>query len=453
MHKLVKIISKTLATVAAGIFISIMPSMPVWANTVSTDPLPTVQIDGIVYDEAVYGNRVYATGQFNYARPAGSPVGYNETSRSNLLAFDVRTGELVTNFNHSLNGTGWALSVSPDGKRLYVGGTFTQVDGQYRSNLAAFDTTTPSGKLLPGFSGTDGRVKALAATNGGVFIGGSFANAYGKSMTDGYARQNLAAYAADGSVNPNWSPTVSLGSRQPPTVWALLALTDKVVIAGAYDHLNGKIYYGSGAVSRYNGVALPWASQSSKYPIRYYGRDSAMSSLSTDGKQIYETGIVNRSANTGKVTGTMEGRAAVSAKDGSVIWVNGCYGDSYDAIPLGGILFSVSHAHDCSAIGTFSQGNPHHVLAETIKASASTNKAPTTYRDYGQFVGIPDSVQLDWYPELNTGNVSGAHQAAWAITGAVTSQGTYIVLGGEFTQAGGVNQQGLVRYSVGSLTN
>ena len=42
--------------------------------TVSSDPLPTAQIDsaGVVWTQAVVGNTVYAGGNFTKARPAGA---------------------------------------------------------------------------------------------------------------------------------------------------------------------------------------------------------------------------------------------------------------------------------------------------------------------------------------------------------------------------------------------
>ena len=61
---------------------------------VTSDPLPTVQINGVVWDQTIVGNRVYAVGEFTQARPAGAPVGQNEILRSNILAYDITTGEL-----------------------------------------------------------------------------------------------------------------------------------------------------------------------------------------------------------------------------------------------------------------------------------------------------------------------------------------------------------------------
>ena len=48
-------------------------------STVSADALPTAQINGIVWDQVVVGDIVYAVGKFSAVRPAGSPAGQNES--------------------------------------------------------------------------------------------------------------------------------------------------------------------------------------------------------------------------------------------------------------------------------------------------------------------------------------------------------------------------------------
>lgn len=59
-------------------------------------------------------------------------------------------GSVDENFDASLviyDTTIYALSLSPDGGTLYIGGSFTQVDGEPRTDIAALDATT--GALLP----------------------------------------------------------------------------------------------------------------------------------------------------------------------------------------------------------------------------------------------------------------------------------------------------------------
>ena len=76
------------------------------AQGVTADGLPTVQIDGVVWSVAVVGNTVYAGGSFANARPAGAAPGTSLTPRSNLLSFDLTTGNLNTSFAPSLNAAG-----------------------------------------------------------------------------------------------------------------------------------------------------------------------------------------------------------------------------------------------------------------------------------------------------------------------------------------------------------
>lgn len=103
--------------------------------TVSADPLPTVQVDGVVWSQVVVGNTVYAAGSFKNVRPAFAYEGHPHSSvRNNLLAYDITTGKLVTTFVPDLNGQALAVAASPDGKRLYVGG---QVHHRQRKDAIA----------------------------------------------------------------------------------------------------------------------------------------------------------------------------------------------------------------------------------------------------------------------------------------------------------------------------
>lgn len=436
----------SLALVASALVIafgSVAPATAATATptTVTVDPLPTVQINGIVWRQAIKGNTVYATGRFSEARPAQGQSGPT-VQRLNLLAYDIRTGQLNTSFAHTLTGgdnpEGRSIAVSPDGKRLYVGGKFTTVDGQARNNFAAFDLTT--NQLLPGFTGTDSSVLAVAATSSQVFIGGWFSRAGGAS------RNKLAAYNADGTLNNSWVANVT-GSH----VSAMVAMPDKLIVGGSFSKINNATYYSTGAVKLTNGSTIKWASQSSSYRIRMQapaGKSASalgITSLSTDGKQVYLTAFTYLPGV--KHPGSFEGRAAISPTDGKLIWANDCAGDSYDAFPIGKVLYSVSHAHNCSPVGGYKQQDPpNRALAETTYKTGKNGKGMGG--NYPSFKGVPRGTILSWFPTMNIGNFSGSNQAAWSVVG--TSQ--YVALGGEFSKVEGVNQQGLVRFGVRTVS-
>ncbi len=58
------------------------------ADIVTADGLPTMQVDGVVWSQAIVGNTVYAGGSFANARPAGAGPGTNLTARANFLSYD-----------------------------------------------------------------------------------------------------------------------------------------------------------------------------------------------------------------------------------------------------------------------------------------------------------------------------------------------------------------------------
>jgi hypothetical protein len=401
--------------------------------TVSVDPLPTVQINGVVWAQVMVGNTVYATGSFSRARPAGARVGTNETPRANLLAYDINTGALLTGFDHKLNAQGLALAVSPDLERLYVGGDFTTVDGAAHSRLAAFDVAT--GALLTGFTaGPNGRVKALAATNDTVYAGGGFS-----ASSNGAKRSNLAAYSSTGLLLP-WAPAANA------SVAAVVMSPGQslVVIGGSFSAINGVTYHALGAIGASSGAPVTWASQSDSYPVRLDGDSSGITSLSTDGTSIFFTAY--NYAQIG-APAKPEGRGAISPIDGTLLWLNDCHGDSYSAFPIGEVLYSAGHAHDCKPAGAFPEVSPrvwHHGLAETTYATGTNGPATN---GYASFEGLPDSTQLDWYPSFGQGTYTGLHQAGWSVTG----NANFVSYGGEFPTVNGVPQQGLVRFAISSI--
>ena len=131
--------------------------------TVSADALPTWQINGVVWSQVLVGNTVYATGSFTKARPPGVAAGgAGEVDAQNIFAYDITHRKSGDVFNHSLNAQGLAITASPDGSRIYVGGDFTAVDGVARGHVAAFITAT--GALDADFApSVSNQVRALAA--------------------------------------------------------------------------------------------------------------------------------------------------------------------------------------------------------------------------------------------------------------------------------------------------
>jgi PKD repeat protein len=412
--------------------------------TVSADGLPTVQIDGVAWSQAVVGNTVYVAGKFTSARPAGSPAGTNETPRANLLAYDIRTGELIPGFAPVLDGQALVVTASPDGSRIYVGGDFTTVDGQARRRVAAFDTAT--GSLVASWHPSiSSQVRAIAATADTVYLGGSI-TAVGST-----SRTKLAAVrAVDGSLLP-WAPVPGPGStasnKEPGKTSAqeatldydVLSLVitgggDQVVAAGRFDTMNGTKATGVAALDPVSGANRPFAINQR---ITNQGINSAIYSLSTDGSTVFGTAYDYYGP------GNLEGNFEVTAAGGQIIAMNTCHGDTYSSYATGGVLYLASHEHDCSSINGFPEQNPRVNRFATAMTVAPTQ----TLGSSSTFAGSPGVSQLAWFPSVTAGTFTGQGQAMWSVSGA----GSYVAYAGEFTAVNGVAQQGLVRFAVPSI--
>jgi len=393
--------------------------------TVSTDSLPTAQINGVVWDQVVIGNTVFVGGSFSTARPAGAAAGTSTVTRTNILSYSLSSGTL-TSWAPSLNGQVRAMDASPDGKRLYVVGAFTSVNGATRNRIVAFDTAT--GAVISSFAASaNAEVFAVTASAGNVYFGGQF------SQVSGVSRPGRAASvtAATGAVRP-WAPVLSGGRA-----YAMEVAPDesKVVIAGNFTSLNGSSNpgYGLGAVTTTSGSNLTWSINSI---IRNAGTDAAIYSLDSDATSVYGTGYT---LNDG---GDLEGTWRASWSSGALEWVQDCQGDEYSVAALGSVVYIAGHPHTCASVGGFPETEPktwHRGLAFTRSA---LEKIQT-----GIFWGKPQPTLLQFFSTFNTGTYTGQSQGPWSVAG----NSSYVVYAGEFTKVNDVGQQGLARFAVSSI--
>ena len=400
------------------------PAPPV--ETVGADALPTWQINGVVWSQAIVGTTVYVTGSFSKARPPGVAVGgAGEIAAANIFAYDVTTGAPVGNFSHALDAQGLVVRASPDGSRVYVGGDFTTVDGVARGHVAAFSTAT--GALLPWAPNIGGQVRALAVTPDLVYVGGNYPSA------NGQARTHLAAFRTTNAQMTDWAPTAEGTGGY---VWSMVMSPDQsqVVVGGSFATLNGSPAYGMGALDASTGATRPWAAQER---IRAAGLNGGITSLKADATNVYGSGYAYGSG------ATFEGTFAADPNGGAIRWVNDCLGDTYDVEPFNGALYSVSHSHDCSAINEFPDTNPRSRWQKAMASNLVPDGVITKKDAYGwDYRGFAYASHLQWYPDLEFGSYTPDRQAAWSVEGA----GDYVVLGGEFPKVNNVAQQGLVRF-------
>jgi concanavalin A-like lectin/glucanase superfamily protein/beta-propeller uncharacterized protein DUF5122 len=402
------------------------PEPPVSTATVSADSLPTVQIGpGVVWDQVIVGNTVYVTGEFTTARPAGAAVGSSsEVARSNVLAYNLTTGVLSTTWAPTLNGTGRAIEASADGRTIYIGGSFTSVNGVARNRIVALNATT--GAVVTAFNANpNARVSAIAVTDSTLYLGGTF------TVVGGQPREHLAAVSAANGAVQSWAPSADA---------AVLALTappgrDEVVVGGHFRNLNATAAGGLGAISTVTGETIPFAINST---ISNGGEDAGITSLRSDADTVYGSGYTFG-------PGNFEGTFAATAEGGEEIFITSCRGDTYDVTPANGALYLVGHNHDCSALDGLPQSQPwtfQHTMAHTATpgAGGATNQT-------GNFAGHPAPELLHWHPAFATGTYTGQVQAGWTIE----SNDRYVVAGGEFPTVNGAPQQGLSRFAIADI--
>ncbi len=426
-------LATAIALVVSGLLIGSAPPAKAWPaeiphpETVSADGLPTVQINGVVWAQALVGDTVYVGGNFTQARPAGTGSGSN-IPRANILAYDVVTGELISSFAPNANAQVRSITPSTDGSRIYVAGDFTSIAGAPRNRIAAFDVA--SGQLVAGFSPNIGyHVYDVTVTDDVVYVGGNFLN------VGSQYRGRLAAFDTSGNLL-NWAPDAP--DRQ---VWAVEVAPDrsKVVIAGAFETFNGTTDFGRGlvAVDAVSGEIVPFAAT---VPVRNGGPNGAVTELFTDGDLVYGSGYTF-----GRPSGTLEGVFAAEWDDGAIRWINDCHGDTHSVFVQQDVVYSAGHAHYCGNIDGFMQPNGgwdwYRGIANTKQVAGSVR---TERLGYTNFEGQPRPDLLNWFPALSAGAYTGLEQGPWDVTG----DDRYILMGGEFPSVNGVPQQGLVRFAV-----
>jgi hypothetical protein len=153
------------------------------------------------------GGLLYLGGEFTAMAPPGSTGEQGAVARNHLAALDVASGNLA-NWDPGANGPVRALVLSPDGRRLYVGGDFSSIGGRVVRKLAVLDVAT--GVVDPAFeTGVAGRVRALALSGNRLYAGGDFQEVVvpaGRPGAGSHPRPQLAAFDVRTGELLDWAP-------------------------------------------------------------------------------------------------------------------------------------------------------------------------------------------------------------------------------------------------------
>ena len=153
--------------------------------------------------------------------------------RSQLAAFDAASGAIAS-FHRDPNGVvGGISALVASGSTVYAAGGFTQVGGMPRRNVAAFrNVPGEPGTVLPFDGDVDGPVRALALAGDTLYLGGTFTSVNGSIASLKRDRRNLAAVDSTTGIARDWDPDAD------SAVTALTVAGNTVFAGGAFGMVN-----------------------------------------------------------------------------------------------------------------------------------------------------------------------------------------------------------------------
>jgi DNA-binding beta-propeller fold protein YncE len=327
----------------------------------------------------------------------------------------------------SVKGTVFALA-EVDG-RIFIGGTFTEVGGLPRHNVAAL---LPDGSVDPNFvADTNGRVDSLAASEDGqlLFAGGEFTTVNGES------RNYLAA------VSPIDGAVASWRVETDERVRALAVAGPRLYVGGTFRQIGDENIRRLAAVEIATEKVIrsfnPWPNWTVK-----------SIAVSPDGTKVYAVGGFNRISNVDR-PGAAEilaatGRATdFSPRKGGLVITAALSPDGsrfFYATP-DNILYAYDPAVSSDPVYTIKTGGDTQAIAVTdnhvyIGGHFSRINTFKTRRVHMASFEIDGNAVTDWDPRV------GGRMGVWAAL--VTDDALYI--GGDFPQVGKIKASGIARF-------
>ena len=192
---------------------------------------------GTISNLAVAGSTLYVAGSFGQ-------IGGRR--RNDLAAIAVRTGR-ATPWNPAPNSS--VTVIRPKGGTVYVGGYFSRIGGAARNGVAALNATSGHSRSFNAHVPEDSGISDLVVGPSAVYIAGGFSSLGGRS------RHLLAAVdRLTGAVTP-WEPSISGDSVD---VLALDASRDTLYVAGGFEEVGGQRRDTLAAVDTRSGEVTAW---------------------------------------------------------------------------------------------------------------------------------------------------------------------------------------------------
>ncbi|MEV0267500.1 PQQ-binding-like beta-propeller repeat protein [Hamadaea sp. NPDC050747] len=376
--------SRVVRTLTAGLILAGALIPGVAHAEVRASPESTVTFDGTIQSMAYLGDRLYLGGDFTHAIDTTGKL----VARTRLAAIDARTGKLL---DWSPVADGRVRAIAATDRGVYVGGDFGAVNGYTRDNLAQLDPVT--GALGPFRHSVYGHPHAIAVSGGRIYVGGTI------TQVDRQPRSRLAAFdLATGALDPQWKPTAQ------DSVNTIVATGDRILLGGAFMQVNGlKNTARIAVVDPQTGAVRP----AFRSTIGY-----AVSSLSLTGSVLYAAvaGKGGRAMALDATTGATKWTVTADGDVQSVVRVN-------DTIVMGGHFDRICKSAAVGDKGACQEGSTDRIKLAALDLSGRL---------------------LPWLADAN--GVMGVETMA-----ASTRLGK-IAAGGSFTQINGTTQRRFAQF-------
>jgi hypothetical protein len=327
----------------------------------------------------------------------GSFTSIGARPHANLAALGS-DGALIDEWAPATDGPVHALAAGND--RVYVGGDFGDVGGVARRRLAAVsasgagaaDTTFQAGAECEG-AGCAAAVLSLSLADATLYVGGAF------TSLGGVARSNLGAVdAVTGATRSDWAPAPD------GTVHALLATCGTVYAGGGFANIGGLSRARLAALDPASGMATAWDPN------------------------------------------VQGGTVFALARDAELVYAGGRFAE------VGGKPRSGLAALDTAA-GDATSWNPDVPgIGDVVRAIAVPAGGSVVYAG-GRFTraGRADRLNLAAFDRVG-GDATDWNPGADAPVRALAAGSESLLVGGEFRGAGGLMQQGIGSFGLGSGT-
>lgn len=354
---------------------------PAFAVTVSPTPGTSSSADGRIENSVEIGGDLYIGGTFTHV---------DGTVETSLAALNATTGILDKGFNVPVNGEVTSLAAS--GSTLYIAGSFTTVGGVSRKNVAAIDTTT--GKVLAFNPSPSAIVLSVDAANGVVYLGGKFVKVGTTSQP--YV---AAVDATTGNLVPTFNP------RPSASVLVVKAAADGLYVGGNFQTIAGQSKRYIAKLDPITGTAIPgW-----KSPLPF---DTQIFDVAFgDAQQVFL-------AAGGHLPGG-NSVYSVAASDGTKKW----------QVQMDGNLQSVEYLN-----GTVYGGGHFGNLDQCNGGTCS----PVLVRKKAVAIDASSGLVRDWAPKFNT---------PFGIFDFTVAGGNLYALG-DFTKVNGTNRLHIARFPI-----